>query len=83
MSCSACLRRGVCPGCRRDNKNLQERFPATDIFSHIEVADGRAWLKRDGVPSFAGDLPEEEQKCADGFLRTTRARVALLAHAKP
>ena len=34
----------------------------TDIFSHIEVADGRVWLKRDGVPSFAGDLPIEEQK---------------------
>jgi pimeloyl-ACP methyl ester carboxylesterase len=41
---------------------LQEKFPATDIFSHIEVADGRVWLKKDGVPSFAGDLPEEEQR---------------------
>ena len=40
----------------------QEKFPATDIFSHIEVADGRVWLKRDGVPSFAGDLSDEEQK---------------------
>src|SRR5262249_46054901 len=41
---------------------LQEKFPATDIFSHIEVADGRVWLKPNGVPAFAGDLPEAEQK---------------------
>jgi len=43
-------------------QSLQEKFPATDIFSHIEVADGRVWLKKDGVPSFAGDLSEEEQR---------------------
>jgi pimeloyl-ACP methyl ester carboxylesterase len=34
----------------------------TRIFSHIEGADGRVWLKRDGVLSFAADLPEEEQE---------------------
>jgi pimeloyl-ACP methyl ester carboxylesterase len=38
------------------------KFPATDIFSHVEVADGRVWLRPDGVPSFAGDLSEPEQK---------------------
>lgn len=43
-------------------QSLQQKFPATDIFSHIDVADGRIWLKPDGVPSFAGDLSEEEQK---------------------
>jgi pimeloyl-ACP methyl ester carboxylesterase len=50
------------PDADETTQSLQERFPATDIFSHIEVADGRVWLKRDGVPFFAGDLPEEEQK---------------------
>src|SRR5215475_7033310 len=50
------------PDADETTHSLQERFPATDIFSHIEVADGRVWLKRDGVSSFAGDLPEEEQK---------------------
>src|SRR5215471_4462087 len=50
------------PDADETTQSLQEKFPATDIFSHIEVADGRVWLKRDGVPSFAGDLPEEEQK---------------------
>jgi len=42
-------------------QSLQEKFPATDIFSHIEVADGRVWLKPIGVASFAGDLPKHEQ----------------------
>ena len=50
------------PDADETTQSLQEKFPATDIFSHVEVADGRAWLKRDGVPSFAGDLPDEEQK---------------------
>jgi pimeloyl-ACP methyl ester carboxylesterase len=43
-------------------QSLQEKFPPTDIFSHIDVGDGRVWLKADGVPAFAGDLPEQEQK---------------------
>jgi pimeloyl-ACP methyl ester carboxylesterase len=43
-------------------QKLQEKFPKTDIFSHVEVGDGRVWLKRDGVPAFAGDLPEKEQQ---------------------
>src|SRR5262249_12142894 len=38
------------------------KFPASDIFSHIEVAGGRVWMKPEGVKCFAGDLPEEEQK---------------------
>jgi pimeloyl-ACP methyl ester carboxylesterase len=41
---------------------LQEKFPPTDIFSNVEVADGRVWLKPNGVSAFAGDLSEEEQK---------------------
>ena len=42
-------------------QSLQEKFPATDIFSRIELADGRLWLKPNGVASFAGDLPKHEQ----------------------
>ncbi len=49
------------PDADETTQSLQEKFPPTDIFSHIEVADGRVWLKRDGVASFAGDLPEAEQ----------------------
>jgi pimeloyl-ACP methyl ester carboxylesterase len=44
------------------SQSLQQQFPVTDVFSHIEVADGRIWLRPDGVAAFAGDLPEAEQK---------------------
>ena len=56
------LYRGPRPGCRRDFAEPAGQFPATDVFQHIEVADGRIWLKPSGVDCFAGDLPEEEQK---------------------
>ncbi len=32
------------------------------MFQHIEVADGRIWVKPSGIADFAGDLPEDEQK---------------------
>ena len=38
-----------------------DQFPVTDVFSHIEVADGRLWMLPDGVACFAGDLSEQEQ----------------------
>ncbi|WP_445681118.1 alpha/beta fold hydrolase [Radicibacter daui] len=40
----------------------QGKFPQTAIFEHIEVVDGRVFLKPTGVPEFAGDVPEAEQK---------------------
>jgi pimeloyl-ACP methyl ester carboxylesterase len=40
----------------------QNKYPATPIFQHIEVTDGRIWLRPSGVPEFAGDLPEPEQQ---------------------
>jgi pimeloyl-ACP methyl ester carboxylesterase len=40
----------------------QDRHPRTAVFDHIEVADGRIWLKPSGTSCFAGDLPEDEQK---------------------
>jgi len=42
------------------NGQLQ-KFPS-DIFTRIEVADGRVWMLPSGTEFFAGDLPEEEQK---------------------
>jgi pimeloyl-ACP methyl ester carboxylesterase len=39
-----------------------DKFPTTPVFGHIEVMDGRVWLKQSGVKHFAGDLPEAEQK---------------------
>jgi pimeloyl-ACP methyl ester carboxylesterase len=42
--------------------SLLAKFPTTDVFSHIEVAEGKIWLLPEGIGYFAGDLPEEEQK---------------------
>ncbi|MGW0885441.1 alpha/beta hydrolase [Streptomyces sp. NPDC002671] len=44
------------------SQQQQDKFPRTPIFEHIDVADGRVWLKPSGVPHFCGDLPEAEQK---------------------
>jgi pimeloyl-ACP methyl ester carboxylesterase len=40
----------------------QEKYPVTDIFKYVEPAEGRLWMRPEGVKFFAGDLPEEEQK---------------------
>ena len=44
------------------SQSLQEQFPATDIFAHIEIADGRIWMLPSGIGCFAGDLSEQEQR---------------------
>src|SRR5467141_1002603 len=44
------------------SQSQQNQFPKTEVFSYIEVADGRVWLRPDGIGCFAGDLSEQEQK---------------------
>ena len=44
------------------SQSQQDKFPVTDVFSYIEVADGRIWMQPEGVKAFAGDLSEQEQK---------------------
>ncbi len=44
------------------SQSQQEKFPVTDVFSHIEIADGRIWMLPDGVECFAGDLSDQEKK---------------------
>ncbi|MER6265903.1 alpha/beta hydrolase [Streptomyces sp900105755] len=44
------------------SQEQQDKFPRTPIFEHVEVVDGRVWLKPSGLPHFCGDLPEAEQK---------------------
>jgi pimeloyl-ACP methyl ester carboxylesterase len=44
------------------SQSQQAKFPTTDVFSHIELADGRVWMLPKGVECFAGDLSEQEQK---------------------
>jgi pimeloyl-ACP methyl ester carboxylesterase len=52
----------LAPDADETSQSLQDKFPTTDVFGHIEVADGRIWLRPDGVDCFAGDLPEAEQQ---------------------
>src|SRR5262249_15209174 len=39
-----------------------DKFPVTEVLSHIEVVDTRVWLLPTGMSAFAGDLTEQEQK---------------------
>src|SRR5213595_3773379 len=44
------------------SQSQQEKFPVTDVFKYVELAEGRLWMRPEGVTCFAGDLPEQEQK---------------------
>jgi pimeloyl-ACP methyl ester carboxylesterase len=52
----------LAPDADETSQSLLDKFPTTPVFGHIEVTDGRVWLKQSGVKHFAGDLPEAEQK---------------------
>ena len=52
----------LAPDANETSQSQQDQFPKTDVFAHIEVADGRVWLKPSGIGCFAGDLSEQEQK---------------------
>jgi len=51
----------VAPDVGETVQSQLDTFPS-DIFSRVEVADGRAWMLPDGIEFFAGDLPAAEQK---------------------
>jgi pimeloyl-ACP methyl ester carboxylesterase len=40
----------------------QDQFPKTNVFKAIDVADGRVWMRPEGIEYFAGDLTEEEKQ---------------------
>jgi pimeloyl-ACP methyl ester carboxylesterase len=44
------------------SQSLLKKFPVSDVFSYIEIVEGRIWLRPDGIGCFAGDLSEEEQQ---------------------
>jgi pimeloyl-ACP methyl ester carboxylesterase len=52
----------VAPDAGETTQGQSDNFPPTGVFSHIEVAEGRVWLKPDGAKYLAGDLSEEDQK---------------------
>src|SRR6202040_2759511 len=52
----------LAPDAGETSQSQQEKFPVTDVFAHVEVADGRVWMLPGGVECFAGDLTEQEKK---------------------
>jgi pimeloyl-ACP methyl ester carboxylesterase len=53
----------VAPDETETSQSQQDKFPKTDVFKNIDVADGRVWLKPvTGVPCFAGDLSADERE---------------------
>ena len=52
----------LAPDADETSQTQQSNFPKTDVFSYIEVAEGRIWLLPEGIDCFAGDLSEQEKK---------------------
>jgi pimeloyl-ACP methyl ester carboxylesterase len=52
----------LAPDENETSQSQQAKFPTTDVFARVEMADGRVWMLPKGVECFAGDLPEQEQK---------------------
>ena len=46
----------LAPDADESSQTQQANFPKTDVFSHIEVVDGRIWLSPEGTKYFCGDL---------------------------
>jgi len=51
----------VAPDAGETVQNQLDKYPS-DIFTRVEVADGRAWMLPNGTEFFAGDLSEQDQK---------------------
>jgi len=51
----------VVPDVHETVQSQLNKYP-TEIFSQIEIAGGRVWIKPEGIKYFAGDLSEQEQK---------------------
>ena len=51
----------VAPDVGETVQDQLDKYPS-DIFSRVEVADGRAWMLPTGTEFFCGDLSAEEQK---------------------
>src|SRR5438034_6573094 len=49
----------LAPDADETSQSQQDKFPRTDVFAHVAVANGRVWMLPDGVECFAGDLAEQ------------------------
>ena len=52
----------LAPDADESSQTQQSNFPTTEVFSQIEVVDGRIWLRREDTKFFCGDLSEQEQQ---------------------
>lgn len=52
----------LAPNSDETSQAQQDKFSKTEIFKYIEIADGRVWLKPEGISCFVGDLSTEQQK---------------------
>ena len=52
----------LAPDANETSQTQQSNFPKTDVFTQIEVVDGRIWLRPEGTQFFCGDLSEQEQQ---------------------
>jgi pimeloyl-ACP methyl ester carboxylesterase len=52
----------LAPDADETSQTQLSNFPKTDVFSQIDVVDGRIWLRPEGTKYFCGDLSEKEQK---------------------
>lgn len=52
----------LAPDADETSQGQQNKFPKTEVFNYVQVAEGRAWLRPEGIGCFCGDLSEEDQK---------------------
>jgi pimeloyl-ACP methyl ester carboxylesterase len=52
----------LAPGEDETTQSQLEKFPAADVLGFVEPADGRLWLRPEGVECFAGDLSPAEKE---------------------
>jgi pimeloyl-ACP methyl ester carboxylesterase len=69
----------LAPDADETSQSQLEKFPPTPVLAHVEVSDGRLWLKASGIPHFCGDLSAADQKLV---YATQGAPVADLFHQK-
>jgi pimeloyl-ACP methyl ester carboxylesterase len=69
----------LAPDADETSQSQQEKFPVTDVFAHVEVADGRVWMLSDGVEwpwPTPSDTPRHDRGSA---ARITEARIWISA----
>jgi pimeloyl-ACP methyl ester carboxylesterase len=52
----------LAPDADETSQTQLSNYPATPVFSHLDVKDGRIWMLPEGIDDFAGDLTDQEKK---------------------